>query len=195
MQSSCLFHLARSLSIAGHPALVMPLTIVGRAYLGSANVSLALWTAALAASAAALAFGYSLLRVRAGAWEHVDASQPKERVQLNRMLVLLLAGCALLAWLRDAPSPVVMGIALSGAVVLCALLLRKQLKLSLHVAFAVFAASLWWPIWPALALAIGLATGVAWSRLVLKRHSRAEVALAVLVGGLCGLIFQYWILP
>lgn len=194
MQPPRLSHLARGLSIAGHPALVMPLTIVGRAYLGNANVSLAFWTAGLAALAAALAFGYSLLRVRAGAWEHVDASQPKERVQLNRVLVLLLAGCALLAWLRGAPSAVVMGIALSGAIVLCALLLRKQLKLSLHVAFAVFAASLWWPIWPALGLAIGLAAGVAWSRLVLQRHSRAEVALGALIGGVCGAIFQYWLL-
>lgn len=185
--------LARGLSIAGHPALVMPLTIVGRAYLGNAHVSLALWTAALAALAAALAFGYSLMRVRTGAWAHVDASQPNERVQLNRVLALLLASCALLAWLCAAPSAVVMGIALSGSIVLCALLLRRQLKLSLHVAFAVFAASLWWPIWPALGLAMGLTAGVAWSRLVLKRHSRIEVALGAVIGGLCGALLQYWI--
>lgn len=171
----------------------MPLSVVGRAYVGNSHLTLALWTGALAGLAAALVVLYSWLRVRSGAWTHMDASKPQERLQLNRVLALLLCGGALLGWWLGAPSAVLMGVGLSGAIVVLALLLRKRLKLSLHVAFAVFAASLWWPLLPALVVGLVFCVAVAWSRLALQRHTPAEVGLGAAAGVVCGVLFQCWI--
>jgi len=57
---------------------------------------------------------------------------------------------------------------------------------SLHAAFAVFAVALVWPqLAPTLATA-ALAAGVGWSRLVLGRHTLAEVLLGLLFGAAGG---------
>lgn len=185
--------LARSLSIAGHPAVLMPLTAFGRALVSNANPSLAAWVGAVAGLVAALVLAFSLLRVHSGDWGHIDASQPKERAHLNLVLGFLLFAASLATHLYAAPSPVVLGFALSGAVVLLALLIRKRLKLSLHVAFAVLAALLWWPFICAVAIGLAFAAGVSWSRLELKRHRPSEVVVGAIAGGLAGAAFHYWV--
>jgi membrane-associated phospholipid phosphatase len=186
--------LARALSILGHPALLMPGAVVMAALARDSSPSV-LWAATAASLAAALAVGvYSIVQVRRGGWQHVDASVPGERQQLNRFLVPLLWGLAALLALSGQPAATVLGMALGGAIVVCAQALRRWMKLSLHGAFAVFAASLLWPLWPAVLGLLGLAAGVLWSRLVLGRHTVAEVMAGALVGGLAGWIWVVWVL-
>lgn len=84
-----------------------------------------------------------------------------------------------------------LGLALSGAVVVFASLLRHWLKLSLHAAFAVFAAALLWPSLVPVLLALALVAGVAWSRLVLRRHSCQEVLVGLLTGAAAGVGFHF----
>jgi membrane-associated phospholipid phosphatase len=135
---------------------------------------------------------YSIGQVRRGGWQHVDASVPRERQQLNRFLVPLLWGLAGVLAASGQPRPTVLGMALGGAIVVCAQALRRRLKLSLHVAFAVFAASLLWPLWPAV-LGLGvLAAGVLWSRLVLGRHTGGEVLAGAFVGAIAGWAWVVW---
>ena len=181
---------ARALSVLGHPAVLMPAAVVGSATLnGAAPPVLRAAMAACALVVAGVAV-YSGLQVRAGRWQHVDASVPHERRQLNRLLALLLFGAAGgLAWMGQ-PLPVVAGLALGGAVVLVASALRRWLKLSLHAAFAVFAAALLWPAALAVAGGLVLAAGVSWSRLVLHRHTRAEVLVGWLAGAAAGVVLQ-----
>ncbi len=69
-------------------------------------------------------------------------------------------------------------------------LARQWLKLSLHAAFGAFAVGLAWPEGLAVAGLALLAAGVAWSRLVLRRHTRAEVWAGLALGAIAGLIFQ-----
>ena len=133
---------------------------------------------------------YSGAQVRAGRWQHVDASVPHERRQLNHLLALLLFGVAGALWWGGQPGPVALGVALGGAVVVLASLLRHWLKLSLHAAFAVFAAALLWPSGLAVLGVLALAGGVAWSRLVLRRHTLCEVVVGLLAGGVAGVMFQ-----
>jgi hypothetical protein len=180
---------ARLLSVLGHPALLMPLAVWGAARQQNAPLPV-LQLAVGATVLLALCVGlYSVLQVRAGRWQHVDASVPRERRQLNVLLVVLLWGAAAaLAWAGQA-RPVVAGLALGGAIVLLALALGPWLKLSLHGAFALLAGALLWPsawawgVW-------ALAAGVACSRVVLRRHTRAEVLCGAAAGALAGLLFH-----
>jgi hypothetical protein len=78
----------------------------------------------------------------------------------------------------------------AGAVVLAAIVLRRRLKLSQHVAFNLFAALAVLPsVGAALAL-VGLTGAVAWSRLKLGRHTRAEIGVGTVVGLVVGALFQ-----
>jgi membrane-associated phospholipid phosphatase len=179
-------HLARVLSVAGHPALLMPLAVVAAARLRGADVTV-VWGAAGAAVFAAVAVGiFSAVKVRRGGWQHVDASQPAERRELNRFLLPLLFGLSAVLALAGQPRSTVLGMALGGLLVFGAHLLRRQLKVSLHVAFAVFAALLLWPSHGGTVPLLVLAAGVAWSRLALGRHTPAEVVLGALAGAACG---------
>lgn len=182
--------LARLLSILGHPALLMPLAVVGSAFARGAPAPV-LQAAALASAAVAAGVGvYSLRQVRAGRWQHMDASVPRERGQLNRFLVLLLAGMAAMLWWSGQPPVVAAGLGIGAGVVALAHLVRWWLKVSLHAAFGAFAAGLAWPGLLAMVVLALLAVGVGWSRLVLNRHTRAEVLLGLALGGVAGLVFQ-----
>ena len=177
---------ARALSVLGHPGLLVPAAVAAGA--SAADTPPRLLPVALGTALAVVVIVglYSLWQVRAGHWAHVDASHPRERSQLNLLLVAVLGGAALVLWAAGQPLPVALGPLASALLVLLAHLLRRWLKVSLHAAFAVFAAALVWPH-PGLTLAtVVLAAAVAWSRLVLRRHTRAEVLLGLLLGAATG---------
>jgi len=181
---------AQALSVVGHPALLMPCAVVWSATLRNAPPAV-LHAAAAACGFVVVCVGiYSVVQVRAGRWQHVDASVPHERRQLNGLLSLLLFGVAGGLWWSAQPWPVTLGLAMGGAVVVMASLLRRWLKLSLHAAFAVFAASLLWPSVMAVVGLLALAMAVAWSRLVLRRHTLGEVVVGLLAGGAAGVGFH-----
>lgn len=186
---------ARVLSIVGHPGLLMPVAVAigtSAAELPAKHVQAAV---AAAVGIAAIIGAFSLWQVRRGRWAHVDASLPHERRQLNPLVALLLFAAALaLATWGDSPHGAV-GAALAGALVVCAQGLRRRMKLSLHCAFAAYAAGIVGPGVAGLTLAL-LALGVAWSRLQLRRHTRREVVAGLVLGALAGLAFQlaaHWV--
>jgi membrane-associated phospholipid phosphatase len=184
---------ARMLSVVGHPGLLVPGAVAVAA--SGAEVSPQLLPVALAtAVAVAVIVGlYSLWQVRVGRWQHIDASQPRERHQLNLFLAVLLCGTAALLWALGQPRSVALGPLLAAGVVGLTHLLRRWLKVSLHVAFALFALTLVWPH-PVLTPAVALLTaGVAWSRVVLGRHTPAEVWLGLLFGASGGAAFRAFV--
>ena len=93
----------------------------------------------------------------------------------------------MLLWALGQPLAVTLAPVTAALLVLLTHLLRHWLKVSLHAAFAVFAVALVWPhLAPTLATLL-LAVGVAWSRLVLHRHTRAEVLLGLGFGAAFGI--------
>ena len=180
---------AQALSLLGHPALVMPGAVAVAALNRNAPSGVLQVALASAGVVAASVIVCSLVQVRAGRWSHVDASAPQERRQLNLFLALLLLGVAGLLWWSGQPWPLVLGLGVAGALVVVAHLLRRWLKLSLHACFAVFAAGLLWPSVVGTLLALALAGGVAWSRLVLGRHTPLEVAVGLTAGAVAGIGF------
>ena len=174
---------ARLVSILGHPLLVLPLALLlPMAAAGTAGTARA---AIGVAVCAAVVMGWSWWRVRRGHWRHVDASDVRERRDLNVFLLPLLPPGALLAL----PQPqLAWRLALAAAIVAVALLSARWCKLSLHAAFAVYAALLLWAWHPGAGLAmLAFAAAIVASRLVLARHTLRDVVAGVVAGAFAGL--------
>lgn len=161
-------------SVVGNdaPALAFQIAVVSSIFVGVSIVA------------------YSWRQVRAGRWSHVDASFRHERSQINLFLMALFFGLAGIMVILDQPRPLVLGPALSGALVALGHLLRPWLKMSLHASFAVFAASFPWPSIAGTVAILTLAIAVSWSRLALSRHNGREVAVALLAGAVTGVVFN-----
>lgn len=184
---------ARTLSVLGHPGLLVPASVAVAA--SGSEVAPQMLPVALgtAVGVAVVVAVYSLWQVRRGRWVHIDASQPGERHQLNLFLAGLLCATAALLALLGQPRSVALGLLLIGLLVALTHLLRRWLKVSLHAACALFSAALVWPhpvLTPAIAL---LAIGVAWSRVVLGRHTPTEVGLGLLFGAAGGVAFRVFV--
>lgn len=178
---------ARTLSIMGHPVVVLPLALWLATLRGTADMRTPIGLAGFGA----LVVAWSWWQVRRGRWAHVDASATGERRSLNAFLLGLLAAGAVLAW-RFAPREVAWAIGLSLPIVALAMGSARWCKLSLHVAFAVYAALLLWGLgtWALLA-GLCFAALVAWARLALARHAPRDLVAGALAGALSGAL--YWV--
>lgn len=179
---------ARLISIAGHPAVIMPVAVACATRHADPE---ARWTAlSLVAVAVAGVMLYSVYKARSGAWAHIDASEKHERSQLNRFASLGLMAFAGMLVLTGSHPRTAAAVGLSGALVLAGHLLKGRWKPSLHVAFAAFAAGIVWPDAVAVAALLAATALVAWSRLVLCRHSTSDVVVGAVLGLACGFAFQ-----
>lgn len=181
--------LARAVSILGHPLLVLPFSILMLAADGGSDPRRLSWLALAFAGFGLLLMSYAWWQVRRQRWSHVDASNHDERRALNRFLIVTLALGAVLAWC-GAKDELALGLALSAGMVAVALLSARWWKLSLHVAFAIFAAALLLRAGPwAGAVGLAFAALVAWSRLQLARHAPRDLVAGAIVGSLAGVAF------
>ncbi|MET0754695.1 MAG: hypothetical protein ABWY48_04405 [Pseudoxanthomonas sp.] len=186
--------LARVVSISGHPMVALPLAAVVLT-LARGQYGIALWMALGFTAFAAMVMAYSGWQVRRGRWSHVDASDKNERRSLNRFLLIALLVSTALAFMLDLSGELTLGLGLSAAMVATAVLTSRWCKLSLHMAFVVFAALLLLfnaPWWAGLA---GLCFGgaVAWSRLALQRHVPRDLIAGAVTGALAGVLFAWWV--
>jgi membrane-associated phospholipid phosphatase len=179
---------ARWISIVAHP-FVTGLLLVGISAGRSSTPTEATRTVTTFLLIAVMPVALLMIRqVRRGAWQNVDASNVSERP------VLFLVGTAttllLLGWfsfVRPQPSFVRGTVGCLGMIAVCAIATR-WIKVSLHVAFAAVSGTLLLLVgsragW-LLAIAVPL---LAWSRVVLGRHTALEVLLGCLVGIVTGL--------
>lgn len=169
--------------------LVLPMAVLGIA-LAQGDARTVIGSAAGFGAFAGLVMGYSWWQVRRGRWAHVDASATHERSTLNRFLLIALASGAVLVGWRGGQPLFALGLALSAAMILAAMLTARWCKLSLHLAFVVFAACLLReldPVWMFAALLF--AAAVAWSRLALQRHTYRDLVVGAVAGAMAGLAF------
>lgn len=179
---------ARLASVLVHPAVVMPLAAVVATRHANSDLQWTSFTLAILAVAGIMI--YSLIKAGSGSWSHIDASEEHERSQLNKFSsvgLLLLAGVLALAGSHLA---VAVAIGFSGTLILLGHLLRHRLKPSLHVAFDAFATCIVWPSPGACVALLAATIVVAWSRLVLSKHSTSEVIVGGTLGVACGVAFQ-----
>lgn len=175
---------ARWVSIAGHPFVLIPsaiaIAIYGRASTRQAGELLAAVVVSLSLVAAYVYWG-----LRRGKWTHIDVSERERRWPIYLLAMAASAASALLLYALGQPAQVV-----RGAVVACVLLgvclaVNARLKVSLHTAFAVYAAGIAGVTSRvALVVILLLALAIAWGRVTLGRHSRAEVLWGWALGGM-----------
>lgn len=177
--------LARALSLLGHPlvTLAFAMLVLARAH-GEGDVALGR-IALGCASSAAIVVAYSWWRVRRGDWAHVDASQVAERKSFNRFLLVGLLVASVVTARGNGQVAVQLGLA--AAIVGVAMATARFCKLSIHVAFDVYAAALATQAsWLVGGVLFVLALAVLWSRLHLRRHLPRDVIAGFFTGGVAG---------
>src|SRR5947207_1955924 len=180
--------IARSLSILGHPLVVIPVAVVTLVL--HERTSSATLIVSVICGIAGVVLAFSFWQVRRGQWQHIDASALAERRSLNVFLAIVLFLGAAIAFYQLPEPGLSFGLLLSGLLIVAVMVVSPWVKLSLHASFAAFAVLLLWPLklWY-VALASVAAASICWSRVVLGRHTIAEVLGGSFLGGLFGACF------
>ena len=178
---------ARWISILGHPFVLIPLLVA------------AVTARSMPPERVALIVGIVLLvsvvpmlllmsrRVRSGAWTNYDVSVREQRSGMYPVAMAIAGVTTLVLLVVGTPRPVMYGVAATLVLIVIASVVNLWLKISLHVAFAVFtAASLVSLGWGVTAGGLLLALAIAWSRLELGRHTWPEVIGGALLGAVVG---------
>ena len=181
--------LARAVSILGHPLLVLPCSILLLAVGDGGDVRQLSRLAVGFAAFAVLVMAYSWWQVRRPALD-ARRCQRTGRTSFVEPVPAARAGHLRTAGVAGRSARPGAGIGPVGDDDRRALLTARWWTLSLHVAFAVFAAMLLLRA-GALAAVLGLifAALVAWSRLQLARHARRDLFAGAIAGAGTGLAF------
>jgi hypothetical protein len=174
---------ARWVSILGHP-FAMTIVVVLGAALRFSTPREALRTLLLVTLIALLPVAALMIRqVRRGSWTNVDASNRAERPLLFAVGIVALAALLGAVLVFRPGSFLIRGVA--GVLIMLAVcaVATRWVKVSLHMAFGALATTVLLSLGsPAGWVLLAVMPGLAWSRLALKRHSLAEVAIGLLVG-------------
>ena len=174
--------LARALSLLGHPAVIIPLTI-------AALTRSLFWTTVIAASTTIPLLAIIARKVRRGTWSDFDVSRHEQRSSLYYAGIPLIALCALLLYFLGASPEMMRGIAAGSLMFLAGLFGNRFLKISMHMMFAAFCTVALARTYPSsLYGTLPFLTAIAWSRRHLDRHTWPEIAVGTLIGTICGLV-------
>jgi hypothetical protein len=174
--------LARIVSIAGHPFVLIPLMIA----VATRNW---VWTAVVAAATILPLFVIVLRNVRRGVWSDHDVSRREQRGGLYRVALPLVALTAVLLYFLDAGPGMMRGFAAGAAMLLLGVLGNRFLKISMHMMCAAFCAVTIARLYPATTFAIvPFVAAIAWSRHKLERHTWTEVAVGLGIGAGAALV-------
>lgn len=178
---------AQIVSVIGHPFVLLPLTAV-IATLQNASP----WRAFTIGTITVLATVFPLLfiirrRVKAGKWSDHDVSEHSQRNNFYTIAIIIVALSCVLFRFLDFPRPLLLGMIISLVLLIIAMIINLRSKISLHLIFASYCAvSL---------IAVGfwigagfilLAIAVAFSRVVLRRHTTAQVVSGASLGTTAG---------
>jgi pimeloyl-ACP methyl ester carboxylesterase/membrane-associated phospholipid phosphatase len=170
------YHVARYVSVAGHPFIVLPVSVGALSVLRGGDTRAA---AVIAGLFVVLSIAI-LVGIRTGRFNNFDVSEGQRR---PRFYVLVIAATVALGFrFRDNPEALA-ACTIAAAVLIGCGLLNRWVKASLHTAFALYAAGLWgaWSIGAGF-VALAIAALIAWSRIRLCRHSRTEVLVGAGIG-------------
>jgi hypothetical protein len=168
--------LARTLSVIGHPFVLIPLMVA---------VATRNWipTAIVGAVTILPLLVITVRNVRRGVWSDHDVSSREQRGGLYRAALPLLAISALLLWLMDASPRMMRGFTAAAVMLAIGLLGNRFLKISLHMMMAAFCAVTIIRLHPNTVYAIvPFVAAIAWSRRKLERHTWTEIVVGVAIG-------------
>jgi hypothetical protein len=183
--ASPLRRLASFLSTAGHPFVLIPLTILA--------VTRSWFWMAVVATTTTLPMLFVILRkVRKGVWSDHDVSRHAERGSFYHVAFPLMAVAALAFHLLDAPSGMMRGLMAGVGMLAVGFAANRWLKVSVHMLFGTFCAVMLVRQFPAtIPLIAVFLPSLAWSRRYLDRHTWPEIGVG-LVTGLAGGMIAAW---
>ena len=168
--------LARVLSIAGHPFLLIPILVA----VASRNWQ---WTALVSAFTVLPLLAITLRNVRRGVWSDHDVSHRHQRGGLYRVALPLVALTTLLGYFLGAGPGFMRGLLAALAMLALGAIGNRFLKISLHTMTAAYFAVVMIRIYPAWTPAVvAFVAAICWSRRKLERHTWAEIAVGLVIG-------------
>jgi hypothetical protein len=179
---------ARFISIIGHPftfvALLLSLPFWRKGDLNGLRI------AGLVAVIGFVPLGlFMRQRYRAGHWQTVDASAPKDRPVAFLAIFAVLLPFTIYFYVVEHSMVLVRGCLVFAGMMLVGALLNRWIKISGHLAFAAFATVIFARINIVAGLAAGLSLPVlAWSRVTLSRHTYPEVFAGFILGLVAGVV-------
>jgi hypothetical protein len=172
---------ARLISIVGHPFVTVPSAIVVATWEADA-VSKARILGAVLLGMLVLAT-YVVIRFRRGDFTDVDVSTREHRPGAFVVGILASGGSVLLLSASSSGPLAVRGAAVACALLIVTAVVNVRVKASLHVIFAVLAASIAWRSSRAAGVGFfAFALLVGWARVRYGRHTLREVAVGLALG-------------
>jgi membrane-associated phospholipid phosphatase len=165
----------------------------------SLSVSL---TPAKVALVVAIYFGLTILpllllirrNVVAGKWTDYDVSDQRQRFRFYSAAIGITAATLLLFFLLGLPRNLVVGVLVGLLLLAIGMAANLRSKLSMHSLFAAYCAMALLLVNVKLSIAMSaILSCVAWSRIVLRRHTPAQVFLGICLGVFGGLVLLLFI--
>jgi hypothetical protein len=173
---------ARTISIIGHPFLLIPLAI-GYAVSRELPEHQAVRIMGVLFAWMLLFGAYVVVQVRRGVWTDVDVSKREHRPRMYLVVVGLGLPGIIALWWGDYPSAVLIGMGSAVALLVASAIINRWIKVSLHAAFSVYAVFVIVSIdGIAAAALLAIPLLIAWSRVAMGRHTRNEVLLGLAFG-------------
>ncbi|WP_375434146.1 hypothetical protein [uncultured Hymenobacter sp.] len=186
MTTASMRRLAAVISLLGHPLLTSTAFVSFMAWQNLDDDPTAVWSLGSVATMAALISLWNLRQTWRGAYSNFDVSQQTQRQSFYPVLLGLL-GLATTALFWQQAGLFRYGLLAAWLLVLICYTINFWLKISLHAALSFFLACLVLHLysgWGVLALL--LATVIAASRLVLRRHTLPELVTGAIIGVAAG---------
>ena len=173
------------MSVVGHPFVLIPLTTLYAVSRGEGLRAAVGSTGAVLLATVGPLLVLVIVGVKRAAWSDHDVSDREQRQGFYRAVVVALTVGSGALWVTQ--PALRKGIVAVWGLILASMLANRFVKSSLHVGFAALCATSV-PLPPLGAVAACLAViAIAWSRLVLQRHTLVEVALGAVIGTAAGL--------
>lgn len=177
---------ARFFSIAGHPFVALPAAVYVTSLMNDGDSGSGLRLLVLFGVVAVVI----VIGIRTGRFNNFDVS---ERDRRPRFYALLTSAVFVFGfWQRDQPQAF-RACMVAGALLLVCGVANRWVKVSLHSAFAMYAAGLVAASSAVAALVtLPVCAAIAWSRVHLGRHRRSEVWLGLALGLVAGASLSLW---
>ncbi len=177
------YRVAAFISIIGNPLVTLSVFILFTTSKLYSN-SNAIWISSLVIGGVALPVTWNNYRkVKSGELTNFDMSDRAQRQTFYPRLIFLLAAVTIILFLTHQPINFCIGSFIFLLMIITSWLINFKLKISMHTSISVYLALVLWKL-----TAIGglmmfcFAILISGSRLILKRHSLAEVLAGIILG-------------
>jgi len=180
---------AKYISIIGHPLITIPLFVIITTF-SQSDLKKALFISFLIIGCIFVPIVLQLYRKsKNGTYTNFDVSDRKQRKSMYLFILPLLLVVTAVLYLSGQPANLCLSVFCALILIFISQLVNLYVKSSLHVSMNIYLSFLIMPINTIIGIIVLLFTGlIAWSRIVLGRHTFKEVWVGTILGLIIGLI-------